>query len=67
MAVENAIEICGLTKSFGGFTLEGVDLVLPRGYVMGLVGPNGSGGSAAPWSAGAAFAHCVRSSYGRAF
>ncbi|MGV9598428.1 hypothetical protein ACWDR1_17320 [Streptosporangium sandarakinum] len=48
MAVENAIEICGLTKSFGGFTLEGVDLVLPRGYVMGLVGPNGSGGSAAP-------------------
>ncbi|PZG15840.1 ABC transporter ATP-binding protein [Nonomuraea aridisoli] len=43
MAVENAIEIRGLTKSFEGFTLRNVDLVLPRGYVMGLVGPNGSG------------------------
>ncbi|MEU6742193.1 ABC transporter ATP-binding protein [Streptosporangium sandarakinum] len=43
MAVENAIEIRGLTKSFEGFTLKDIDLVLPRGYVMGLVGPNGSG------------------------
>lgn len=34
----------GLTRRFGGFSaLGGVDLALPAGSVVGLVGPNGSG------------------------
>lgn len=41
----NAIEICGLTKSYGGFRLDGLDLTLPMGCIMGLVGENGAGKS----------------------
>ena len=32
-----------LTKRFSGFALEDVSFTLPAGYVMGLIGPNGSG------------------------
>jgi ABC-type branched-subunit amino acid transport system ATPase component len=39
-----ALEIRGLSKSFGGLkALDGVDASVPRGKVVGLVGPNGSG------------------------
>lgn len=41
----NAIEIRGLTKSYGGFKLDGLDLTLPTGCIMGLVGENGAGKS----------------------
>lgn len=41
----NAIEICGLTKTFPGFRLEPFDLTLPSGCVMGLIGENGAGKS----------------------
>ena len=41
----NALEIRGLTKRFPGFTLDGLDLTLPSGCVMGLVGENGAGKS----------------------
>ncbi len=41
----NAIEIKGLTKRFTGFTLEGVDLTLPGGAILGLIGENGAGKS----------------------
>lgn len=41
----NAIEIKGLTKSYGTFTLDGIDLTLPSGCIMGLVGENGAGKS----------------------
>lgn len=41
----NAIEIKGLTKSYGTFTLDGIDLTLPSGYIMGLIGENGAGKS----------------------
>ena len=41
----NAIEIRGLTKSYGGFRLDGLDLTLPMGCIMGLVGENGAGKS----------------------
>ena len=43
----HAIETHGLTKSYRGFTLDGLDLTLPRGAVMGLVGENGAGKSTA--------------------
>lgn len=41
----NALEIRGLTKSFGGFTLDNLTLTLPSGCIMGLVGENGAGKS----------------------
>lgn len=41
----NAIEIRGLTKSYGGFRLDELDLTLPMGCIMGLVGENGAGKS----------------------
>ena len=41
----NAIEIKGLTKRYKDFTLEGLDLTLPMGCVLGLVGANGAGKS----------------------
>jgi ABC-2 type transport system ATP-binding protein len=33
----------GLTRDYGGVGLFGVDLVVPRGSIYGLVGPNGAG------------------------
>lgn len=41
----NAIETRGLTKTYGDFTLGGLDLALPGGCIMGLVGENGAGKS----------------------
>ena len=39
-----ALEVSGIVKRFGGVTaLDGVDLVLAEGDVLGLIGPNGSG------------------------
>ena len=43
--MKNAIEIKGLTKRFPGFALEGMDLVLPSGCILGLIGENGAGKS----------------------
>lgn len=39
----NAIEIKNLKKTFADFGIEGFDLTLPTGCVMGLVGENGAG------------------------
>ncbi len=41
----NAIEIKGLTKSYGDFQLDHLNLTLPSGCIMGLVGENGAGKS----------------------
>ncbi len=41
----NAIEIKGLVKEYPGFRLDGLDLALPSGSIMGLVGENGAGKS----------------------
>ncbi|MDO4553305.1 MAG: ABC transporter ATP-binding protein [Bacillota bacterium] len=41
----NAIEVRGLKKSYGDFVLGPVDLTLPQGSIMGLVGENGAGKS----------------------
>ena len=38
------LEVRGLTRRFGGVVaLNGVDLVIPRGAIVGLIGPNGAG------------------------
>jgi len=40
----SAIVVEGLTKSFGDVhALRGIDLVVPRGTVLGVLGPNGAG------------------------
>ena len=41
----NAIELHGLTKEYPGFRLGSLDLTLPSGSIMGLVGENGAGKS----------------------
>jgi ABC-2 type transport system ATP-binding protein len=41
---DNAIEATGLVKRFGRVVaVDGVDLVVPAGTVLGLLGPNGAG------------------------
>jgi len=41
----NALEINNLTKSYPGFTLDNLNLSLPSGCIMGLIGENGAGKS----------------------
>ena len=41
--MENILEINGLNKSYEGFALRDVTFSLPKGYIMGFVGQNGSG------------------------
>lgn len=41
----NALEIHGLTKKRGEFALQGLELTLPAGCIMGLIGENGAGKS----------------------
>ena len=41
----NAIEIKNLSKHYRGFSLEDLNLTLPSGCIMGLVGENGAGKS----------------------
>ncbi len=44
MTTRTAIEAYGLTKRYGDVTaLDGLDLVVPEGTVLGLLGPNGAG------------------------
>ncbi|MBR1863203.1 MAG: ABC transporter ATP-binding protein [Ruminococcus sp.] len=42
---ENAIEIRGVTKRYKDFCLDNVDLTLPGGCILGLIGENGAGKS----------------------
>ncbi len=41
--MENVLEITSLRKKYEGFTLNDVSFNLPQGFIMGLIGPNGSG------------------------
>lgn len=39
----NYLEVKNLSKSFDGFQLHNISFTLPKGYIMGLIGQNGSG------------------------
>ena len=39
----NALEIRSLQKHRKGFSLDGINLTLPAGCIMGLIGENGAG------------------------
>ena len=41
----NALEIKNVSKSFSGFCLDNINLTLPSGCIMGLIGENGAGKS----------------------
>ena len=41
----NALEIKNLSKTYGDFTLDNINLTLPSGCIMGLIGENGAGKS----------------------
>ncbi|WP_290772233.1 ABC transporter ATP-binding protein [Anaerofustis sp.] len=41
----NAIELKSLTKEYKDFKLDNINLVLPEGCIMGLIGENGAGKS----------------------
>lgn len=41
----NALEIKNVTKSYPGFLLDNLNLTLPSGCIMGLIGENGAGKS----------------------
>ena len=39
----NNLEVKNLSKSFDTFQLHNISFTLPKGYIMGMIGPNGSG------------------------
>lgn len=41
--MENVLEVKNLCKSYKDFSLDNVSFALPKGYIMGFVGQNGSG------------------------
>ena len=41
----NALEIKNLSKKFKSFKLDNINLALPSGCIMGLIGENGAGKS----------------------
>ena len=41
--MDNYLEVINLSKSFKSFQLHDITFTLPKGYIMGLIGPNGSG------------------------
>ncbi len=44
MTADDAVVVEGLVKTFGDVqALDGIDLIVPRGQVVGLLGPNGAG------------------------
>lgn len=43
---EPLLRVSGLARSFGGvYAVDGVDLTVDRGSVLGVIGPNGAGKS----------------------
>lgn len=43
--MDYALEINGISKEYDGFKLDNINLKLPTGFIMGLIGENGAGKS----------------------
>lgn len=43
--MENVLEIKNLCKKYNGFKLKNINITLPKGMIMGLIGENGAGKS----------------------
>lgn len=43
--MKNAIEVCGLCKTYPDFSLDQVSFTVPQGCIMGFIGENGAGKS----------------------
>jgi ABC-2 type transport system ATP-binding protein len=41
--MQHILEVRDLNKSFGDFTLKNISFSLPKGFITGFIGPNGSG------------------------
>lgn len=41
--MDNMLKVTALSKSYTDFTLDNITFHLPEGFIMGLIGPNGSG------------------------
>ena len=41
--MENNLEVKNLCKKYNGFELKDINLELPKGMIMGLIGENGAG------------------------
>ena len=41
--MDRILEVDNLRKEFKGFVLDNISFSLPRGFIMGFIGPNGSG------------------------
>ena len=41
--MENILEVKNLNKRYNGFELKNINLSLPHGMIMGLIGENGAG------------------------
>lgn len=39
---KNYLELRNVRKNFSDFTLDDISFSLPKGYIMGLIGPNGA-------------------------
>ena len=40
---ENILEVRNLNKDYKGFKLKDINLTLPKGMILGLIGENGAG------------------------
>ena len=41
--MDSMLHVEALEKSYADFRLDNISFDLPEGYIMGLIGPNGSG------------------------
>ena len=41
--MEDAVVFDHVSKSFGGFRLDGLSFAIKKGYIHGFIGPNGAG------------------------
>ena len=40
--MENSLELKNVSKKYDGFELKNINLELPKGIIMGLIGENGA-------------------------